>query len=152
VPLPTPLPGTASVVAVTVTVPSRSVAFESVASPLASVVAVPRVEGPTENVITLPATGVPPPVTCTVSGPCQPVVPAVVSLMQVAPVLPLAHSSSAAVGVVNTTTGAMPTVTLQGAGVVAMVVLFPAGSVATADTVVCPWPNDTLANVATPPA
>src|SRR5262245_20108420 len=61
---------------------------------------------------------------------------------------PLGQSAFAAVGLVKTTTGAMPAVTVHGMG--CMAVLLPAVSVATAATSFWPWLNITKGNVAMP--
>ena len=80
------------------------------------------------------------------SGPCQPAIEASASSRQLADVAVDAHSSLVESGEVKMTTGAMPTVTLHGAG--CMAVLLPAASVATAARLFWPTANDTAVKMA----
>ena len=71
-----------------------------------------------------------------------------VSWRQPGTVEPAGHRICPAVGVVNVTTGADPTVTMHGTG--ASVVALPAGSVSVAVTLFWPGSKSTAENVATP--
>jgi len=119
---------------VSVTSPSNNVTFVSVACPVPSRATTPSYVVPVENVMFPVVSGTPPTSAWTVSEPCQPALRASASSMQPAAAPFDEHSSLLDVGESKITTGAMPTVTVHGAG--CRPVAFPAGSVA---TVPIPW-------------
>src|SRR5207253_7995447 len=133
-PVPTPWFGMSLVVATIVTVPSDSVTPVRTALPLPSIVTgpAPSICPPTVNVTVPVVIGWPSPVTWTMSVPCQPAMPVSVSGSQPGVGEPDGQSTCPAVGFVKVTTGAEPTVTLQGTG--ASVVRLPAGSLSVAVT------------------